>query len=68
VLTNAMKPLAKCKPPLFRLRDRYGQRLTIRVSIDHYGHQVHELERARRSWEPTIDGLLGWHGTGSRST
>ena len=39
VLTNAMKPMAKCKPALLRLNDRYGDRLTIRVSIDHYGRR-----------------------------
>jgi len=58
VLTNAMKPMAKCKPALLRLKDRYGDRLTIRVSIDHYGGRVHELERGKRSWQPTIDGLV----------
>jgi len=58
VLTNAMKPMAKCKPALLRLRERYGERLTIRVSIDHYGRRVHELERGRRSWQPTIDGFV----------
>src|SRR5438132_224990 len=58
VLTNAMKPMAKCKPALLRLRDHYGDRLTIRVSIDHYGRRVHELERGKRSWQPTIDGLV----------
>jgi Radical SAM superfamily len=58
VLTNAMKPMAKCKPALLRLKDRYGDRLTIRVSIDHYGRRVHELERGKRSWQPTIDGLV----------
>ncbi|MBV9151983.1 MAG: radical SAM protein [Alphaproteobacteria bacterium] len=57
VLTNAMKPMHKVKPALLRLRDRYGERLTIRVSIDHYGRAVHEEERGRRSWGPTIDGL-----------
>src|SRR5689334_4514195 len=36
VLTNAMKPMTKCRPALLKLRDRYGDRLTIRVSIDHY--------------------------------
>ena len=40
-----------------RLKHRYGERLTIRVSIDHYGRSVHEEERGRRSWKPTIDGL-----------
>ena len=58
VLTNAMKPMAKCKPALMPLKARYGERLTIRVSIDHYGRQVHELERGKRSWPPTIHGLL----------
>jgi hypothetical protein len=57
VLTNAMKPMHKVKPALLRLRDRYGDRLTIRVSIDHYGRAVHEAERGRRSWASTIDGL-----------
>src|SRR5712671_5096728 len=58
VLTNAMKPMAKCKSALLRLRDHYGDRLTIRVSIDHYGRRVHEIERGKRSWQPTIDGLV----------
>lgn len=58
VLTNAMKPMAKCGPALLKLRERHGDRLTIRVSIDHYGRPVHEAERGRRSWRPTIDGLL----------
>ena len=59
VLTNAMKPMAKRKRELLRLKDRHGDRLTIRVSIDHYGREVHEIERGRRSWRPTIEGL-GW--------
>jgi uncharacterized Fe-S cluster-containing radical SAM superfamily protein len=57
VLTNAMKPMHKMRSALLGLRDRYGARLTIRVSIDHYGRAVHEAERGRRSWAPTIDGL-----------
>ncbi len=57
VLTNAMKPMAKCKPALLELKDHYDDRLIIRVSIDHYGRAIHEEERGRRSWKPTIDGL-----------
>jgi pyruvate-formate lyase-activating enzyme len=57
VLTNAMKPMNKCKPALLRLKEHYGDRLTIRVSIDHYGRRVHEIERGARSWRPTIEGL-----------
>ena len=58
VLTNAMKPMHKMKPALLALRQRHGERLQIRVSLDHYGRAVHEEERGRRSWQPTIDGLL----------
>jgi hypothetical protein len=58
VLTNAMKPMHKMKPALLALRQRHGERLQIRVSIDHYGRGVHEEERGRRSWQPTIEGLL----------
>src|SRR5579884_539602 len=58
VLTNAMKPMHHRKTELLRLRDRYGDRLTVRVSIDHYGAPVHEAERGRGSWRLTIEGLL----------
>jgi uncharacterized Fe-S cluster-containing radical SAM superfamily protein len=58
VLTNAMKPMHKAKPALLRLRERFGERLRLRVSLDHYGRAVHEAERGPRSWRPTIDGLL----------
>jgi hypothetical protein len=58
VLTNAMKPMRKLREPLLKLREAHGSRLTIRVSLDHYGSAVHEAERGRRSWAPTIDGLV----------
>jgi hypothetical protein len=58
VLTNAMKPMHKMKPTLLLMCERYGERLQVRVSLDHYGRAVHEVERGRRSWQPTIDGLL----------
>ena len=57
VLTNAMKPMQHKKRALLTLRERYGDRLTLRVSLDHYGAAVHELERGKRSWAPTLDGL-----------
>jgi uncharacterized Fe-S cluster-containing radical SAM superfamily protein len=57
VLTNAMKPMHKMRAALLSLRQHYGDRLTIRVSIDHYGREVHERERGRRSWPATIEGF-----------
>ena len=58
VLTNAMPPMRKLRPQLLALRDAYGAQLRIRVSLDHYSPEVHEAERGRRSWAPTIDGLV----------
>jgi uncharacterized Fe-S cluster-containing radical SAM superfamily protein len=56
VLTNAMKPMMKCRERLAALR-RYGERLTLRVSVDHYTAAVHEAERGKGSWAPTLAGL-----------
>jgi hypothetical protein len=66
VLTNAMKPMHKMKPALLALRQRFGDRLILRVSLDHYGIAVHELERGGRSWAPAIDGLKWLAANGFR--
>jgi uncharacterized Fe-S cluster-containing radical SAM superfamily protein len=58
VLTNAMKPLRKLRQPLLDLREKYADRLTIRVSLDHHDPVIHEQERGRRSWGPALDGLI----------
>lgn len=58
VLTNAMKPLRKLRPALLALREQYGDRLTIRVSLDHHDPAIHEQERGRRSWASALEGLI----------
>jgi hypothetical protein len=57
VLTNAMRPMMKCRDQLLALNARFPDRLTIRVSLDHYDQAWHEVERGRRSWAPTLAGL-----------
>ena len=57
VLTNAMRPMMKCADALLRLRLRYGERLILRVSLDHFRPELHERERGRRSWRPAMNGL-----------
>jgi hypothetical protein len=59
VLTNAMKPMQRSKNDLLSLKARYGAKLQMRVSIDHYTRELHELERGPRSWQPTLEGM-GW--------
>lgn len=58
VLTNAMRPMRRLGPALLALNGAHGDRLTIRVSLDHYTQAVHEAERGPRSWTPTIDGMV----------
>ncbi len=59
VLTNAMKPLRRFETGLAALGARYGGRLTLRVSLDHYTEAVHDAERSAGSFEKTVDGI-GW--------
>ena len=42
VLTNATRPMMKVADGLDALRARHGDRLRLRVSIDHYGAVQHE--------------------------
>jgi hypothetical protein len=58
VLTDAMGPMQHLKAPLLALNERFSGSLTLRVSLDHYEPAGHEKLRGRRSWQPTIDGLL----------
>jgi uncharacterized Fe-S cluster-containing radical SAM superfamily protein len=57
VLTNAMRPMMKVAEPLLALRRRHGARLALRVSLDHWGPEMHERERGPNSWAPAIAGL-----------
>jgi uncharacterized Fe-S cluster-containing radical SAM superfamily protein len=57
VLTNAMKPMLKHKQALLDLKARFGDRLTLRISVDHYSREWHEDERGPGSWAPMIEGL-----------
>jgi len=57
VLTNAMKPMAHKKDALRVLRRRHGERLQIRVSLDHFDPARHEEERGKGTFAITLAGL-----------
>ena len=59
VLTNAMRPMMRprIKAGLMALRETYGARLTMRVSLDHYTKDLHDLERGAGSYEIALKGL-----------
>ena len=57
VLTNAMRPMQNRKKELLELKNRFGDKLKIRVSVDHYMPEKHEQERGKGSWGVMIEGL-----------
>lgn len=57
ILTNAMKPMWNRRRALSELKKRHGDRLSVRVSMDHYTREKHEAVRGRGSWGPTLRGL-----------
>ena len=59
VLTNAMQPMQRprLQSGLPALREAYGARLVIRVSLDHYGRALHEAERGPDTYDKTVEGI-----------
>ncbi len=68
VLSNAMRPMMKCKKDLLELKHKYGDTLTIRVSVDHFKPELHEEERGARSWQPMMLGLKWLSDSGFNTT
>ena len=66
VLTNAMQPMLRprVRAGLLALRDNFRERLTLRVSLDHYTKEKHEEERGPDTFDKTIEGIdwLAWAG------
>ncbi len=57
-LTNAMRPMQRSKTKLADIRSRYGARLRLRVSLDHFTPERHEEERGEGTFTSTLQGLL----------
>lgn len=57
ILTNAMRPMQHHYTELLDLRVQYQERLSLRVSLDHFTIDGHERIRGARSWAPTTGGL-----------
>ncbi len=66
VLTNAMRPMMRprIQAGLTALKARFGDRITIRVSLDHFTSELHDEERGAGSFDIAIEGLrwLGANG------
>ena len=59
VLTNAMAPMMRprVQAGLRRLVADYGDRLTLRVSLDHWDARHHDAERGAGAWAATLAGM-----------
>ena len=59
VLTNAMRPLMRprIQDGLLALGSRYGDRLTLRVSLDHFTEELHDSERGKRTFMSSLKGM-----------
>ena len=59
ILTNAMKPMMRprVQSALVDLHNRFGAKLTLRVSLDHWRPDLHDEERGAGSFVETIEGL-----------
>lgn len=68
VLTNAMRPMMRprMRAGLSRLAARHGERLTLRVSLDHHRPAVHDAERGAGSFAVSLEGMRWLRDTGIR--
>jgi hypothetical protein len=59
ILTNAMRPMMRprMRDGLRALKARYGEKITLRVSLDHYDADLHDEERGAGSFAATLDGI-----------
>lgn len=61
VLSNAYKMIRKRGEQLLDLKARFGKRLQLRVSLDHYQKELHEEQRGSNTFDETMKNLK-WLG------
>ncbi|MDJ0628907.1 MAG: radical SAM protein [Rhodobacter sp.] len=68
ILTNAMRPMMRktVRAGLQALAEEYGARLTLRVSVDHWSADKHDLERGPGTFEKTLQGMRWLRDAGIR--
>jgi hypothetical protein len=59
VLTNAMKPMMRprIQKGLMALKETFGDKMTLRVSLDHFSAEEHDRERGAGSFEIALKGM-----------
>jgi len=59
ILTNAMTPMMRpqIRAGLLDLAKRFGSKMILRVSLDHYGAAGHDAERGAGAFDKALEGL-----------
>ncbi|MGR3616504.1 MAG: radical SAM protein [Paracoccaceae bacterium] len=70
ILTNAMRPMMRkaVRQGLQDLQRDFGNKLTLRISADHYADGLHDEERGLGSFEKTLEGMCWLRDQGVRMT
>lgn len=68
ILTNAMRPMMRkrVQAGLVELQAEYGDRLTLRISLDHWSQVHHDAERGQGSYDATLAGMRWLRDQGVR--
>ncbi|MEM7267664.1 MAG: radical SAM protein [Pseudomonadota bacterium] len=68
VLTNAMRPMMRprIQEPLAELIAEYGEKLTLRISLDHHSAAEHDAMRGAKAFERTLEGMRWLASQGAR--
>jgi len=68
ILTNAMRPMMRksVQNGLLALLPTYADKLTFRISVDHYSAALHDAERGKGSFARTIEGMAWLRDNGFR--
>ncbi len=68
ILTNAMRPMMRktMQTGLLRLQAAYPDKITLRISVDHFDADVHDMERGAGAFEKTLTGMTWLRDHGFR--
>lgn len=57
VLTNAVNVINRYKEKLIEIKKTYGDKLHLRISLDHHTKEFHEKERGENTFDKTIENI-----------
>ncbi|WP_297775699.1 radical SAM protein [uncultured Roseovarius sp.] len=70
ILTNAMRPMMRktMRAGLLELVTTWGDKLTLRISVDHWSEALHDEERGAGAFAKTLEGMCWLRDHGVRMT